>query len=221
MDRFTKHWGAIILSLMLAIAMAACSDNDEPQPQPNTDSENLISVKYIVCHPGTLAGDRILNGVNMYINFMSGNNHEWLRDTPWFENKFKTSDWYFEVNGKQYRYGDVMDLPGNTTPIQLSGYRAIDKYMIMPADIPWEQLKEGPLTHTYKFVWPSRNINHTIKIYAVYNQNFETERDEILKTLKGNEYKLIELYKIGFWVDDKPMESPFKDYGLFTIPLEG
>lgn len=87
MNRFTKHWGAIILSLMLAVTMAACSDNDDPRPQPNTDSENLISVKYIVGHPG-LVGDRILHGVNMYFNFMSSNNHEWLRDTPWFENKF-------------------------------------------------------------------------------------------------------------------------------------
>ena len=77
------------------------------------------------------------------------------------------------------------------------------------------------MTYSYKFVWPSRNISHTIKIYAVYNQNFEKERDEILKTLEMGKFKLIELYKIGFWVDDKPMESPFKDSGLFTIPLEG
>lgn len=218
-----KHWGAIILSLMLTIAMVACSDNDEPQPQPEPtpDTENLISVKYFVSHPGSFVGDRILNGVNMYFNFMSSNNHEWLRDTPWFENKFKTSDWYFELNGKQYRYNDVMDLPGNTTPIHMTGYRAIDKYMIVPADIPWEKLKEGPLTYSYKFVWPSRNISHTIKIYAVYNQNFEKERDELLKTLKKDEFELIELYKIGYWVDDKPMESPFKNNGLFTIPLEG
>ena len=55
----------------------------------------------------------------------------------------------------------------------------------------------------------------------MYNQNFEKERDEILKNLKKDEIELVELYKIGFWVDDKPMESPFKDYGLFTIPLEG
>ena len=209
----------VMLAFVFA-AMMACSDNDEPKPDPNPDDQDLISIPYIVSKQ-PLCGLPDPYGVNMYITFMSSNKHEWLKDTPWFENKFKTSDWYFEVNGKQYRYGDVMDLPGNTTPIQLSGYRAIDKYMIMPADIPWEQLKEGPLTYSYKFVWPSRNINHTIKIYAVYNQNFETERDEILKTLKDNEYKLIELYKIGFWVDDKPMESPFKDYGLFTIPLEG
>lgn len=199
--------------------MAACSDNDEPQPLP--DSEDLITVNFMVAHPYSLVGDQLLYGVNMYFNFMSSNNHEWLMDTPWFENKFKTSDWYFEVNGKQYRYGDVMDLPGNTTPIHMEGYRAINKYMIVPADIPWEKLKEGQLTYSYKFVWPSRNINHTIKIYAEYNQNFETERDEILKTLEMGEFKFVELYKIGYWVDDMPMESPYKNYGLFTIPLEG
>lgn len=63
---------------MLTIAMVACSDNDEPQPQPEPtpDTENLISVKYFVSHPGSFVGDRILNGVNMYFNFMSSNNHE-------------------------------------------------------------------------------------------------------------------------------------------------
>ena len=211
----------LLIMAFVLYALASCSDNDEPQPgkDPNPGNENLISVKYYVEKPG-MTGFSHHYGVNAYLNFMSSNNHEWLRDTPWFEKKFKNSDWYFEFNGKQYRYGDVMDIPGNTTPIHMEGYLELNKYLIIPADIPWEKLKEGPMTYEYKFVWPSRNISHTIKVYAIYNQNFEKDRDELLKNLGDEDSGYVELYKIGYWVDDKPMESPWKDYGLFTITLD-
>lgn len=75
----------LIMAFVLS-ALASCSDNDEPQPEkdPNPGNENLISVKYYVDKPG-MTGFSHHYGVNAYLNFMSSNNHEWLRDTPWFE----------------------------------------------------------------------------------------------------------------------------------------
>lgn len=80
----------VMLAFVFA-AMMACSDNDEPKPDPNQDDQDLISIPYIVSKQ-PLCGLPDPYGVNMYITFMSSNKHEWLKDTPWFENKFKTSD---------------------------------------------------------------------------------------------------------------------------------
>lgn len=210
-----------LITLFVAVLTACSDNNDEPKPpqDPPSDSENLYSMKELLSND-FLMGDRILYGVNMYINFTGNNNRELLMDDAWFEKKFKNSDWYFEYNGKQYRYGEVMDVPGNSTPIDMKGYRLINRYMIAPVDIPWENLKAGPITYSYKFVWPSKNINHTIKVYAVYNKNYESERAEILKNLSKDSTAFVEMYKIGYWIDGKPMESLWKDLGLYTIPIE-
>lgn len=211
----------LLITLFVAVLTACSDNNDEPKPPQDSlsDSENLISMKELLSND-FLVGDRILYGVNMYINFTGNNNRELLMDDAWFEKKFKNSDWYFEYNGKQYRYGEVMDVPGNSTPITMKGYRLINRYMIVPVDIPWENLKAGSITYSYKFVWPSKNINHTIQVYAEYNKNYETERAEILKNLSKDSTAFVEMYKIGYWIDGKPMESAFKKYGLYTIPIE-
>lgn len=214
-----KHLGMLVMLAFVFAAMTACSDNDEPKPDPNPDDQDLISIPYIVSKQ-PLCGLPDPYGVNMYITFMSSNKHEWLKDIPWFENKFKTSDWYFEFNGKQYRYGDVVDTLGNTKPIQMVGLMNADKFTIRPVDIDWEKLKESPIRYSYKFMWPSRNIGHTIEVYAVYNQNFEKDKAEKLASLGEDEVGTVELYKIGFWIDGKPMESPWKQSGIFTIYIE-
>ena len=219
-----KKWGILAITAILGVCTTSCSDNDEPAddatPQSGPSTENLYSVKTIVSHDDIVGDDKQKYDVGMYINFTGNDNRELLKDTPWFENQFKTSDWYFEINGQQYRYGNVMAVSGNTAPISMIGYRTIDKYVIAPTSISYEKLKEGPLTFTYKFVWPSKNISHTLTVYAEYNQNFESEKAAMLQTLGEHETGLVELYKVGYWVDDKLLDSAWKENGLLTIPIE-
>lgn len=88
-----KQWSTVFLITLFVAVLTACSDNnDEPKPpqDPPSDSENLYSMKELLSND-FLMGDRILYGVNMYINFTGNNNRELLMDDAWFEKNSKTA----------------------------------------------------------------------------------------------------------------------------------
>lgn len=216
MATLTKQLCTWSLAVICLIGVSACnSNNDAPTPR---QTENLTPIKVLVSND-KVNGHDALCGVDMYFNFTGDNDHELLRDTRWTE-KFINSDWYFEVNGKQYRLGDTMEIEGNSEPVRITGYMSVDKYILAPTHIPGERLKNGPITYSYSFVWPEKGINKKIEIYAEYNENFEKEKAEMLAKLSGSEVGSVVLFNIGYRVDGKPMESPWADMGLYTIPIE-
>ena len=74
--------------------------------------------------------------------------------------------------------------------------------ILAPFTLEWQEIAEmkEPVDITYDFVWPSRNIRHTIRAYVEPNTAFKKQYDAFMADTTAADVAL-EVYKFGMWVD--------------------
>lgn len=129
-----------------------------------------------------------------------------LNDT--YPDNLCDSDWYFIVDGKEYRRGQIIPVANSNEPIDVRFHVVGEICCIAPTWIDWKTLKEGPVHQSLTFVFPEKGIKKRIDFYAEINPDLDVNAEDVY-----------ELYKKGVWVDGKPLDCRFGWMGIWTIIL--
>ena len=192
---------------VLAFASSSCS-NDEPDPE--AWRKDLCPVQVTIAKPGCgPIGYRVFS-----LDFglrIDDKNRESLFDSD------TEQDYYIEYNGKKYFLGDTLDMPGVIKPIRITEHYAAACKQLVATNFTWDPSMSGnePLEYAYTFVWPSKNIRKSLRVYVEFNPNYEEERKDAFENLKDDkDIAHVTAYKIGHWVDGESFYTPEDIYWI-------
>lgn len=223
----------LTMCVILTVCMLASCGKDEPNGPngsdgdddntPNVEQEDsldwrsqLDTVKHPVCYPGEyLLGDDFSNiGFHIMIKDKEGN--DLLRDP-----KVIQSDWYFEINGNRYHYGDsvpelVCPDPRIYTGGHFSGMGSIIFVNMWRPGVE-ECASHEPMEYSYTFVWPEKNIRHEMRVYVEFNKNILNDIADVQSTLHPGESSVVDRYYICRFVDGKVYKPYLFDSYLLIV----
>lgn len=204
MKTITKYTLVLMMALMVQMFLTACSD-DAPQREDTQQTEewrkDLRQCEMFLSHLRPTGYDRdwaCRFVPAMQIVDQDGNDLMGLTNP----NNVINSDFYFEYEGKKYSYGDTFPVAGLSKKVDTHNCMDYHSLMLSPFSLEWQEIAEmnEPLDITYDFVWPSRNIRHTMRTYIEPNMAFK----QIFAAFQSDpEAANIspEVYKYGMWVD--------------------
>lgn len=200
MKTATKYVMVLLMALMTQINLASCSD-DEPNPPTEEWRNDLRTCNMVLFHSGLVGYDRdwacrfvpAMQIVDQDGNDLMGLTHP---------NNVINSDFYFEYEGKNYCYGDTFPVAGLSKKVDTHNCMDYHSLMLSPFSLEWQEIAEmtEPLDITYDFVWPSRNIRHTMRAYMEPNTEFKQIFDAFQADSTAANISP-EVYKYGMWVD--------------------
>lgn len=195
--------------LMLVPMMAACSDNDAPGNEDGPDSswrKDLETIVHPVTHSDLVGwgGQYAHFAAGFIIEDKEGNN---LMESYRRDNVIN-SDYYFLYDGKEYRNGDKVTVGGQYQSVVGAWTHVSGQEMLAFFWIDYEKIAKAGrnLDVSYEFVWPSRNIRKTMRVYIEPNVNYTKELEAYFAD-KSLPDTTLEIYKSGFWVDGKPYKT--------------
>lgn len=204
----------LLLSAAIAPLAISCSDDNNTPEEDESWREALVPY-YAAFFKQPMSGGFSNHSFTFHISMVNSMRIDLLQSDS--QSSVRHSDWYFEMDGKQYRLGDTIPTPAgyNLKPISVIGYMGYYKFFIDPVTINFDALKKAPLYLSMDFVWPSRNIRNHIDYYAEYNKNYWKEIEEFWKS--DNDMGKILCGYYGLWIDSKTME---KDPNIFTLVID-
>lgn len=198
---------ALIAVLTVQVCFISCSD-DEPDNKEGQQTEEWrkdLREKLMGLYPkawGLTGYDRNWNCRFVpAIQIVDQNGNDLMAVTD--PNNVRNSDFYFEYQGKKYSFGDT-DFPvaGLSKKVATHSWQDYRSIVLSPFSLEWQEIAEmkEPVDITYDFVWPSRNIRHTIRTYVEPNTEFKQLFDAYDADTATTDTSL-EVYKYGMWVD--------------------
>ena len=117
------------------------------------------------------------------------------------------SDFYFEYQGKRYCVGDTLDFMPESFRVKQKTVKIIPQisgapytlYLFMAYPHMGSVIDEltEPIDITYSFVWPSKGIRKSFRVYC--EKNVDLLQDIEAATTDENGFKKAELFRYGMW----------------------
>lgn len=199
---------ALIAVLTVQVCFISCSD-DEPENKEGQQTEEWrkdlrVLTMRLTHHPTLFGGGGSFDMTYRFfaaMQIVDQNGNDLMSITN--PNNVIDSDFYFEYQGKKYHLGDTnFPVAGLSKKVGIFGNMDLVSDILAPFTLEWQEIAEmkEPVDITYDFVWPSRNIRHTIRAYVEPNTAFKKQYDAFMADTTAADVAL-EVYKFGMWVD--------------------
>lgn len=219
--RRKKLWAVMCMMVLCAMTagMGSCSKDDGPdgkessQSKPdNWESQLYPEIFMVQKAPGQMGHPLYILDYGFSLKDISSSSDIL---TPEAEKEF-----YLEYEGKQYKVGDILPIPGNTAPVRVEEIPEIGgKYIRATGFGGWypemEWYNHEPIEYGYTLVWPQRNIRTKMHVYIKFNANFEADYQAKQATLKEGETDWVPAYWVGEWIDGVSLGE--KSYPAYFI----
>lgn len=212
-----QNWLMMAIAVMMLCGAVACSD-DAPN---KIDSESwrlqMDTIYEVAVNPayGPMMGDQFDNfGFHIAIKDKNGKD---LLQNPEIAN----SDYYIEYNGQRYMLGDSVPFPTQNALLSVDYHYSGVMKILYVNFTRWDltYFDHEPIDYTFSFVWPSKNIRKTMRVYVEFNQNVKEEIEAKTQELvqNGQVSALVPAAYICRFVDDKVYKPKFFDTYILTV----
>ena len=203
---------ALIAVLTVQVCFISCSD-DEPDNKEGQQTEEWrkdlrVLTMRLTHHPTLFGGGGSFDMTYRFfaaMQIVDQNGNDLMSITN--PNNVIDSDFYFEYQGKRYCVGDTLDFIPESFRAKQKTVKIIPQisgapytlYLFMAYPHMGSVIDEltEPIDITYSFVWPSKGIRKSFRVYC--EKNVDLLQDIEAATTDENGFKKAELFRYGMW----------------------